>query len=143
MVSEPEKTSEAITEAAKAADERRHRGVVGRVQRWQVLAAAVGFPVWWMLGGQREALSFAVGAIASIGSFGLLDRFSAAVTGGRVSGAGVAASALRILLVGGLLFVIMANYSLHPFAAGTGLLITVAAITIEALVGSLLCMNLG
>ena len=46
-------------------------------------------------------------------------------------------------MVGGVLFVIMSNYSLHPLAAGTGLLTTVVAITIEGLVGSLLCMNLG
>jgi ATP synthase I chain len=116
---------------------------VSRVRRWQYLSAAVGLPVWYWFGGQNEALSFAVGAVASIASFGLLDKFTASVGGGPVSGPGVALSALRILLIGGLLFVIMSNYSLHPFAAGTGLLITVAAITIEALVGSLLCMNLG
>jgi hypothetical protein len=135
MASEPEKT--------KSPDEARHRGVVSRVRRWQLLCAAVGFPVWWYVGGQREAFSFAVGAIASIASFGLLDKFTAAVGGGPVSKPGMALSAIRILVIGGLLFVIMTNYSLHPFAAGTGLLTTVAAITIEALVGSLLCMNLG
>lgn len=124
-------------------DEARHRGVVSRVRRWQILAAAIGFPAWWFLGGQREAISFAVGAVASIASFGLLDRFTAAVGGGPVSRPGIALSAIRILLIGGLLFVIMSNYSLHPLAAGTGLLTTVVAITIEALVGSLLCMNLG
>ena len=126
-----------------SSDDKRHRSVVSRVRRWQYLSAAVGLPAWYWLAGQNEAISFAVGAFASIASFGLLDRFTASIGGGPVSGPGVALSALRILLIGGLLFVIMSNYSLHPFAAGTGLLITVAAITMEALVGSLLCMNLG
>ncbi len=139
MVSEPEKT----TTQTASADEKRHRGVVGRVRRWQLLCAAIGLPAWWFFAGQREALSFAVGAAMSIASFGLLDKFTSAIGGGAVSGPGVALSAIRILLIGGLLFVIMSNYSLHPFAAGTGLLTTVAAITIEALVGSLLCTNLG
>ncbi len=137
MASEPEKTP------TNADDEKRHQGVVGRVRRWQLLAAAVGLPAWWILGGQLEALSFAVGALASIASFGLLDKFTAAVGGAPTSRSGLALSAMRILLVGGVLFVIMRNYSLHPLAAGTGLLTTVVAITIEGLVGSLLCMNLG
>jgi hypothetical protein len=136
MASEPEKIT-------PSADETRHRGVVSRVRRWQVLFAIAGLPAWWILAGQREALSFAVGAIASIASFGLLDRFTSAIGGGPVSRSGLALSAIRILLIGGLLFVIMSNYRLDPLAAGTGLLATVAAITIEALVGSLLCMNLG
>ncbi len=142
MASEVEKIKASATEAAKA-DQQRHRGLAGRVRRWQLLCAAIGFPVWWLLGGQREALSFAVGAVASIASFGLLDRLTTAVGGGAVSAPGVALSAIRIFVIGGVLFVIMSNYSLHPLAAGTGLLTTVAAITIEALVGSLLCMNLG
>lgn len=138
MESEQEKTPKAAE-----ADAARHRGVVSRIRRWQLICAAVGLPAWWILAGQREAVSFAVGALISILSFGLLDRFTAAFGGGPVSRPGVALSAIRILLIGGLLFVIMSNYSLHPLAAGTGLLTTVAAITIEALVGSLLCMNLG
>lgn len=137
MASEPEKTP------TSADDEKRHRGIVGRVRRWQLIAAAVGIPAWWILGGQREAISFAAGALVSIVSFSLLDKFTAAVGGGPVSRAGIALATMRILLVGGIFFVIMTNYSLHPLAAGTGLLTTVVAITIEALVGSLLCMNLG
>ena len=137
MASEPEKTP------TSADEEKRYQGVVSRVRRWQVIAAAIGLPAWWWLGGPNEAISFAVGAMASIASFGLLDKFTAAVGGGPTSRSGLVLSALRILLVGGILFVIMSNYSLHPLAAGTGLLTTVAAITIEALVGSLLCMNLG
>jgi hypothetical protein len=137
MASEPEKTP------TNADDEKRHQGVVSRVRRWQVIAAAIGLPAWWVLGGQNEAISFAVGAMASIASFGLLDKFTAAVGGGPTSRSGLVLSAMRILLVGGILFVIMSNYSLHPLAAGTGLLTTVLAITIEGLVGSLLCMNLG
>ena len=125
------------------ADDKRHQGVVSRVRRWQFLCAAAGFPAWWLLGGQREAISFAVGAVASIASFGLLDRFTSALGGGPVSKRGLALSAMRIVLIGGMLFAILANYSLHPLAAGTGLLVTVGAITMEALFGSLLCMNLG
>jgi len=140
MASEPEKTT---TTNPSSNDDARHRGVVSRVRRWQLLCAAVGLPVWFYVGGTREALSFAVGALASIASFGLLDKFTASVAGGPVSRSGIALSAIRILLIGGALFVIMSNYSLHPLAAGTGLLTTVVAITIEALVGSLLCMNLG
>jgi ATP synthase I chain len=141
MDSEPEQKTEITPETVKA-DLQRHRGVVSRIRRWQILFAAIGFPAWWLFGGQREALSFAVGAIASIASFGMLDRLTAAVGGGPVSGSGLALSAMRILLIGGALFVIMKTYSLHPLAAGTGLLTTVAAIMIEALAGSLLCMNL-
>ena len=126
-----------------SADELRHRSVVGRVRRWQLVCAAAALPAWWFFGGPREALSFALGALASLASFGLLDKFTSAFGGGPVSRAGIALSAARILLIGGLLFVILSNYRLHAFAAGTGLLVTVAAITIEALVGSLLCMNLG
>jgi hypothetical protein len=140
MASEPEKTT---TTSPVNADEKRHRGVVSRVRRWQLLSAAAGIPLWWYLGGQREAISFAVGAVASIASFGMLDKFTSTIGGGPVSKKGVAMSAMRILVIGGVLFVIMNNYSLHPFAAGTGLLTTVVAITVEALVGSLLCMNLG
>ena len=131
-------------EKAKASkpEGQRKPSLVDRIRRWQLLFAALGFPAWWFLGGQREAVSFLVGAFASIASFGLLDRFTAAVGGGAVSGAGAAFSAVRILVIGGLLLVIMNNYSLHPLAAGTGLLITVGAIMVEALTGSLLCMNL-
>ena len=136
MASELEKAEVSKPEA------RRKPGLAGRVRRWQILCAALGFPAWWMLGGQREAVSFLVGAFASIASFGLLDRFTAAVGGGAISRSGAALAAVRVLVIGGLLFVIMNNYSLHPLAAGTGLLITVAAIMVEALTGSLLCMNL-
>ncbi len=137
MASEPEKTT------TSADDEKRHQSVIGRVQRWQLIAAAIGLPAWLILGGQREAISFAVGAVVSIASFGLLDKFTSVVGGGPTSRSSLAFSAMRIFLVGGFLFVIMSNYSLHPLAVATGLLTTVAAITVEALVGSLLCMNLG
>lgn len=124
-------------QAAAAAGRERHLRVVSRVRRSQFILAAAGFAAWGALGGAREALSFAVGAGASLASFGLLDRLTAAVGGNAVSRPMIAASALRILLVGGALFAILQNYSLHPLAAATGLLITVGAILAEALLGSL------
>lgn len=129
--------------AAAAAGRARHQAVVSRVRRWQVLLTAVGLVVWLVFGGSREAISFAAGAAASLASFGFLNKLTSAVGGNAVSGPAIFASALRILLVGGLLFAILQSYSLHPLAAGTGLLITVGAILVEASFGSLLCMNLG
>lgn len=130
-------------QAALAAGRSRHQQVVARVRRWQLLLTAAGLAGWWAFGGTREALSFAAGAAASLASFGLLDRLTSVVGGQTVSGRAIAGSALRIVLVGGLLFAILQTYSLHPLAIGTGLLITVGAILVEASFGSLLCMNLG
>lgn len=139
------KSGDNLDPAAVAAEagRLRHQQVVRRVVRAQLLLAGAGIALWWIIGGQREVVSFAAGAAASLASFGFLNKLTAAVGGNAVSGSAIAGSALRILLVGGALFAILQTYSLHPLAAGTGLLITVGAILVEAARGSLLCMNLG
>ncbi|MEZ5401051.1 MAG: ATP synthase subunit I [Bryobacteraceae bacterium] len=106
--------------------------VIARVMRWQLSLAAAGAPAWWAARDGLHALAFAVGAAAAITSFWMLERLTAAM-GGPTSGAGLAASGLRLVLIGGALFVIITNYKLPVVPLGSGVLVTVAAITIEGI----------
>jgi len=132
----------AAAAAAIATAREKHVQTVARIKKSQYILTAAGLAGWFASAGVQAGASFAVGALVSIVSFTLLDRLTAAVAGGAVSGPGLAASALRILLIGGLLFGILQVYKLHAIAVGTGLLITVAAITWENLRGTLWNTNL-
>lgn len=132
----------AAAEAAILAAREKHVQTVARIKQSQYILTAAGLVAWFASTGVQAGASFAVGALVSIVSFTLLDRLTAAIAGGSVSGPGLAGSALRILLIGGLLFGILQIYKLHAIAIGTGLLITVAAITWENLRGTLWNTNL-
>ncbi len=94
------------------------------VTRWQAGLAAKGPPA---------AASFAVGALASSASFWLLAKFTSALSPNPAGPLTLLLSALRILLIGVALFAIIQNYELQSTPAVTGILIVVAAITIEVL----------
>ncbi|MCC6539909.1 MAG: ATP synthase subunit I [Bryobacterales bacterium] len=138
----PATNPDPATEAAIRAAREKHAQTVARIKTSQYILTAGGVVGWLASAGLQACASFAVGAAVSIVSFTLLDRLTAAIAGGAVSGPGLAGSALRILLIGGLLFGILQIYKLHAIAIGTGLLITVAAITWENLRGTLWNTNL-
>ena len=132
----------AATEAVIQAAREKHVQTVARIRTSQYILAAAGMAGWFATAGVQAGASFAIGAAVSIVSFTMLDRLTAAVAGGASSGPRLAGSALRILLIGGLLFGILQVYRLHAIAIGTGLLITVAAITWESLRATLWNTNL-
>ena len=111
----------------------RHGGTIRRVLVWHAVLGAAGLLGWLWHGGRVAALSFLVGALAASASFWLLIRFVNALGGDTGRPATVIASALRVLLIGGALFVIMHYYNLQTNALATGVGITVVAITIEAI----------
>ncbi|MEZ5351427.1 MAG: ATP synthase subunit I [Bryobacteraceae bacterium] len=107
--------------------------IIRRVLLWQIAMALAGIPAWWFWRDRLHAISFAAGALAAIGSFWLLERFTAALGGSPTSGGSLIVSALRLVLIGGALFVIIQNYKLLTVPLATGVLLTVVAITIEGI----------
>lgn len=110
---------------------------MGRIAKLMAVLAAAGLAGWLMAKGVRGGVSFAAGAGVSALSFWWISRMAAgiekAALGGKTSGAKTVLNAFRIFLLGGGLYVIVRTYEVFIPALVTGLLVTVAAITIEAL----------
>jgi hypothetical protein len=120
-------------ENERTASDLAHQRIFARILRIQILLGVAGVPAWWLWRDRFHAISFAAGALAAVGGFWLLERFTSALGGASATGVGVAASAVRTLLIGGLLFVIISNYKLLTVPLATGVLLTVIAITIEGI----------
>lgn len=108
-----------------------------RITRILLALAAAGALVWLAAKGARGAVSFAAGAAVSGFGFWWLQRLARgmeeAVKSGRAKGASALFHSLRILLLGGVLYAILRVYEVFIPALVTGLLVTVAAITLEVL----------
>ena len=106
---------------------------LGNVVRWKLGLALAGSAGWWAYGGKLYALAFCAGALASAASFWFLKGLVTAL-GTEKPGAGVAwGGPLRLVVIGYLLFVIIENYRLPLPALVTGLLVAIAAISIDVI----------
>lgn len=101
---------------------------------------AIGVAVIFTVGvfvvrGGREAVGCAIGAVLSLLNLLLWKRAAGAVTGGdeRTSSSSAALFALRYLLLGGIVFVIIKYFEVSFLAVLAGLLVSVAAIILEIL----------
>lgn len=103
------------------------------ILRWKAGLTVLGLILWWVLADSRHALGFAAGALASAASFYLLRQASNITAGDKISAAKIGLAAMRVLIIGTLLFVIIRDYGLPPKAIATGLLVTVVSITIEVI----------
>ena len=116
-----------------------------RIGRLILGLTAGGVVVWLAAKGVRGAFSFLSGAAISALSFWWLQRIVSgleeAVRGGSSPGGKAALHGLRILLLGGALYGILKVYQAFVPALVTGLLVAVAAITIEALYELLYARN--
>lgn len=108
-----------------------------RIARLMLVLAGLGVAGWLIAKGVRGAASFLAGAAVSSFSFWWLQRMvrgmEEAAKGGRAKGASAVIHSLRILLLGSVLYVILRVYEVILPALVTGLLVAVAAITLEAL----------
>lgn len=108
---------------------------VARVMAFLWLAGLGGWTAWK---GLHAGLSFCGGAAVSALSFYLLYRLGKdigkAMEGGRVKPFGALLHAFRLLILGGATYVIVRVYGAYPPALVSGLLLTVAAATIEVLI---------
>lgn len=108
-----------------------------RITRILLALAAAGAAGWLAAKGVRGLVSFAAGAAISGFSFWWLQRLARtleqAAKTGKAKGASAAVHSLRILLLGGALYGILRVYEVFAPALVTGLLVTVAAITLEVL----------
>ncbi len=103
------------------------------VMRWKVGLALAGAGAWWAYGGKMYAMAFCVGALASAASFWFLKGLVTAL-GTEKPGAWVGVGGtIRLAVIGYVLFVIIENYRLPLPALVTGLLVAIAAISIEVI----------
>lgn len=106
---------------------------LANVMRWKVGLALVGAGAWWAYGGKPYAMAFCVGALASAASFWFL-KMMVTTLGAEKPGPGAAiGGTIRLALIGYVLFVIIENYRLPLPALVTGLLVAIAAISIEVI----------
>jgi len=106
---------------------------VANVTRWKIALAVVGALAWWLAAGKLHAMAFCAGALASAASFWFLSQLVRAVGGGKVSPVKSVGGAVRLAIIGYLLFVTIENYRLPQPALVTGLLVAIAAISIEVI----------
>lgn len=92
-----------------------------------------GLIVWGLAAGRLGALSFLTGALTATLSFWLLYRFVSAMGGNRPGVITFVLIAMRLVLAGLVLYVILTTYEVHRMAAATGILAPVAAITLVTL----------
>ena len=108
-----------------------------RIARLIMALAVAGTLAWLAAKGARGAISFLSGAAVSTLSFWWLRQIVSgldeAVRGGNSSGAKAALHGLRIFVLCGVLYGILKVYQAFVPALVTGLLVAVAAITIEAI----------
>jgi hypothetical protein len=107
--------------------------VLRRVIRWQLVMAAAGLAAWLLLAGGREAVSFALGAGLALFSFFLLHRAVVRAEQSKTTLIAMLLAATRYLLYAVIIFAIVKNYEVRLTPAITGISITVAAITLEAI----------
>jgi hypothetical protein len=111
--------------------------IVARIVRMMAALALIGVVACWFWAGKRGALSFLTGSGVAALSFYLLHRLvrdlASAAAGAKVRGASLVLHAVRLLLLGGALFAIIRSYGVFVPALTAGLLIVVAAATLEAL----------
>lgn len=106
---------------------------VSNVTRWKIGLAVAGALGWYLAAGKNHAIAFCAGALASAASFWFLSQLVKAVGSEKVSIARSTAGVLRLAIIGYLLFVTMENYRLPLPALVTGLLVAIAAISIEVI----------
>lgn len=123
-----------LTENAQI-DERR---LVRRIVLLMAALTAAGAIAWTAIRGLDGLRGFAAGAAISWLSFFLLHRLVAdlgkAIEGGRPHPLSFLLHAFRTLILGGAAYVILKVYEAHPPALVTGLIVTVSAAVIEALI---------
>jgi hypothetical protein len=111
-------------------------GVVRRVVWIMVALTLAGTPFCALWAGRKGAIGFLAGAAVSWVSFSLLYRLVKDVesaASGRAGGAGAAVlHSLRYVVLGGAIYVIVRLYGVFVPALALGLLVAVAAATIEA-----------
>lgn len=103
------------------------------VTRWKLGLAVAGALVWLVAAGTLHALAFCAGAAASGASFWFLTQMVKGVGNEKAHPARAALGAVRLAVIGYLLFVIMENYRLPQPPLVTGLLVALAAISIEVI----------
>ena len=106
---------------------------VSNVARWKLGLAAAGSLAWLLAAGRLHALAFCAGALASAASFWFLTQLVKNVGSEKANPARAALGAIRLAVIGYLLFVIMENYRLPQPPLVTGLLVALAAISIEVI----------
>jgi hypothetical protein len=111
-------------------------GVVRRVVMIMIGLTVAGAPLCGLWAGGKGAIGFLAGAAVSWVSFSLLYRLVKDVesaASGRAGGAGAAVlHSLRYVVLGGAIYVIVRLYGVFVPALALGLLVAVAAATIEA-----------
>jgi hypothetical protein len=111
-------------------------GVVRRVVMIMIGLTVAGAPLCGLWAGGKGAIGFLAGAAVSWVSFSLLYRLVKDVesaASGRAGGGGAAVlHSLRYVVLGGAIYVIVRLYGVFVPALALGLLVAVAAATIEA-----------
>ena len=105
----------------------------GRIVRWMVILAAVGIVASLGMGGPRGAFSFAAGALISTASFWSLHYLGGVLTKPNPSTPSLAFLMLRLVIVAGVAYGILNVYEVLLRYVVAGLLLSVVAITFEAL----------
>ena len=99
----------------------------------QVALMIAGLIIWGLARQRLGLLSFTFGALISTACFFLLSRAILATTSGRISTVTAVTSALRLLIAGVIIHVILRTYEVLPVAVVCGILTPVTAITLEAI----------
>lgn len=111
-------------------------GVIRRVVKIMIGLTVAGAPLCALWAGRKGAMGFLAGAAVSWVSFSLLYRLVKDVesaASGHAGGAGAAIlHSLRYLVLGGAIYVIVRLYGVFVPALALGLLVAVAAATLEA-----------
>lgn len=112
-------------------------GVVRRVVWIMIALTLAGTPFCAIWAGRKGAIGFLAGAVVSWVSFFLLYKLVKDVESAASSSFGSAASivvhSLRYVILGGAIYVIVRLYGVFVPALALGLLVAVAASTIEAI----------
>ena len=108
-------------------------GTLRRVMWIQAALIGAGFIIWGLARGRLGLLSFTFGALIATACFWLLTRAISAITGGSMGVVTAVTAALRLLVAGLVIHVILRTYEVLPAAVVTGILTPVVAITLEAL----------
>lgn len=107
--------------------------LLNRVYLIQVLLIIAGLIGFWMAKKGLGALSFSVGAILSSASLWLIHRFVAALGGQRSSPLTYLLMAVRLLLVGFVLYGILRAYEVFLPAVACGVLAPIMAIILAVI----------
>lgn len=112
-------------------------GVVRRVVWIMIALTLAGTPFCAIWAGRKGAIGFLAGAAVSWVSFSLLYKLvkdvESAASGSFGSAASIVVHSLRYVILGGAIYVIVRLYGVFVPALALGLLVAVAASTIEAI----------